>query len=207
MRLVIYLLGICFVSLGIVLCAQCGLGISPVSSWPFVLAELLPLSFGTLTMLFHAANTLAQALIGRRVDIRLLLQIPLAAIFGIVIDFFHSLISIGNLSLGLRIIFLLLSVVTLAFGMVLMISTKLVQNPPDGTVKLLSEKLGRDMGTVKTGYDIVMCLSSVLFGFIITGRIIGLGAATVVSALCVGRCMTLIRRFIEKPIKSITGTE
>ena len=40
-RVFIYLLGIFFVSLGIVLCKKCNLGISPISSITFVLEEIV----------------------------------------------------------------------------------------------------------------------------------------------------------------------
>ena len=55
-RLMIYLAGIFMVSLGIVLCKKSELGISPISSVPYVLEYIVPVSFGTLTMFFHLAN-------------------------------------------------------------------------------------------------------------------------------------------------------
>lgn len=78
-RLVIYLLGMVCVSLGIVFCAQCGLGISPISGIPFVLKEILPLTFGQLTMLFHFVNIGFQMTLLKKVrDGKILLQIPVA---------------------------------------------------------------------------------------------------------------------------------
>ena len=62
-RLCVYALGIWLVSFGIVLCKKCGFGISPISCIPFVLEKLLPVSFGTLTMLFHLVNILLQMIL------------------------------------------------------------------------------------------------------------------------------------------------
>ena len=78
-RFGVYFLGMISVSLGIVLCAQCGLGISPISSIPFVIKELSFLTFGQLTMLFHLVNTLLQMILLKKFhDVKILLQIPVA---------------------------------------------------------------------------------------------------------------------------------
>lgn len=59
-RLGIYIAGIILVSLGIILCVKCELGVSPISSVPYVLGYVTPLTFGTLTMLFHFCNSMIQ---------------------------------------------------------------------------------------------------------------------------------------------------
>ena len=51
-RIVLFAAGILSASFGIVLCKKSGLGISPVSSIPFVLEPVTSLSFGTLTFCF-----------------------------------------------------------------------------------------------------------------------------------------------------------
>lgn len=47
----VYFAGLLSVSLGIVLCVKCGYGISPISSVPYALEFVVPLSFGTLSWL------------------------------------------------------------------------------------------------------------------------------------------------------------
>lgn len=155
-RIVTYLLGIPTVSLGIVLCKKCGLGISPISSIPFVLTEVTPLSFGTLTTLFHFVNTAAQMLMTKKPnDGKLWLQVPLAFVFGWVIDLLNAFVVIDNTSLLQQLFTLALSIFFTALGMVMMIDQNLIQNPPDGTVRQISLLRSVELGNVKVVYDVL----------------------------------------------------
>lgn len=192
------MLGLVLVSLGIVLCKKCGLGISPISSIPYVLEEAVPVSFGTLTMGFHLANILLQLVLTREMgNVRILLQIPVAFLFGQVIDILQKLIQFDEGRILNQGIALALSVFFTALGMVLMIHMDLVQNPPDGLVKLISQKSGRELGQVKIIYDTVCVAISAAVGLALLGRVKGMGIATVVSAVFVGRTVTWLKERIE----------
>ena len=196
-RLVIYIAGMVFVSLGIVFCAQCGLGISPISGIPFVLKEILPLSFGQLTMLFHFVNIGLQILLLRKIfDVKILLQIPVAFIFGWLIDFFKSFVTVDQHSLLMQFLALALSIFFTALGMVMMVRMNLVQNPPDGFVRLASVVSGKEFGRVKIFYDIACVVIAAAIGLIWLHIPYGMGIATAASALFVGKTVTLIGRFV-----------
>lgn len=197
-RILIYLAGIVMVSLGIVLCKKCNLGISPISSLPFVLEDVVPLSFGTLTMFFHFLNTaLSLALTKKLLDVKILMQVPLAFVFGRVIDFFQGVVVFDGTIPSYQLLALVLSVFFTALGMVAMISMDLIQNPPDGLVKQLSLKLNRELGTVKVGYDIACVVISVLIGILFLKHIKGMGVATIVSAVFVGRMVTWMKKILQ----------
>lgn len=201
-RLGIYLTGMLSVSLGIVLCVKCEMGISPISSWPYVLSYALPLSFGTLTMLFHLLNIILQFILQRRIrDIRIWLQVPVAVIFGRIIDIFQKFVVIDSSFWTYRCLALLLSILFTAFGMVCMINMQLVQNPPDGTVHLLSRKTGIEMGKVKIVYDVIMMSGSVVFSLVAFGKMVGLGIATIASAIFVGKTVSWIQKYIGSNLK------
>lgn len=203
-RIGIYLLGIMSVSTGIVLCALCGLGISPVSSWPYVLAEATSLSFGTLTMVFHLFNITFQYIVERKlINVKVLLQIPVAVVFGILLDKIKKIIVVDTSNPFSQGIALLLSVIFTAFGMALMINMELVQNPPDGCVKDLSEMTRIDMGKMKLIYDFFMALTSSLVGYLLLGDFRGLGIATVVSAIFVGKILTGLQKSLGVKLKSL----
>lgn len=192
-RLLIYSIGIFLVSLGIVLCRQCGLGISPISTIPFVLEEALPLSFGTLTMCFHLVNIFLQMLLKRDPkDTRILLQIPVAVLFGQVINLLQKAVGPAGENWLLQYSFLILSIIFTALGMVLMMKMNLVQNPPDGFVKELGIRMKKELGGVKRGYDVALILVTAVIGLGLYGELRGIGVATVVSALAVG---SLVRWF------------
>lgn len=74
----------------------------------------------------------------------------------------------------------------------LMIPMKLIQNPPDGLVRLIAEKTGKEMGNIKVFYDICCVVLSLGISFLFLGQFKGFGLATIVSALCVGRLVTFL---------------
>lgn len=194
-RSLIYVIGIFFVSLGIVLCKKCGMGISPISSIPLVLSYATPLSFGILTLLFHFVNTALQMILSKKMrDVKMWLQIPLAFVFGWVIDWLNGMIRLENPVLLLQIVMLIGSVFFTALGMVCMLDMNLIQNPPDGTVRQISILLGKDLGTVKIGYDLVCVISSVLLSIVFLERVEGFGLATIISAIFVGKMIGWIRQ-------------
>lgn len=198
-RVLIYFAGILMVSLGIVLCKKSNLGVSPVSCIPFVLEEITGLSFGRLTMLFHLVNIILQLILARKLwDVRIYLQIPLAYLFGVVIDFFQQWVQLDGANLWIQCLALVFSVLFTAIGMVCMIQMNLVQNPPDGTVWRLSVLLQREMGKVKIGYDISCVVISVVLGTLILHEIRGFGVATIVSAVFVGKTISWIKQGMNR---------
>ncbi|MDD6024754.1 MAG: DUF6198 family protein [Oscillospiraceae bacterium] len=195
LRVVLYCLGLATVSLGIVLCKKSDLGISPISTIPYVLEQVVPLTFGQLTMVFHFLNTGAQLIMNReKKEIwKILMQLPVALGFAVVIDFFGAVISVDSPRILWQIMLLAASVPTVALGMILMIQMELFQNPPDGTVRLLSLRFGKELGTVKNIYDIICVLTSVALSLVLLGKVVGFGIATVVTAIGVGRCVRLFK--------------
>lgn len=193
-RGIIYMIGILFVSLGIVLCKKCGMGISPISSIPFVLALITPLTFGNLTTLFHFFNTLLQMIFSRSWrDLKLWMQIPLALVFGWIIDIFNTLIVVDADKMFVQAILLIFSIVFTAFGMVCMLEADLIQNPPDGTVKMISFMLKKELGATKNVYDFSCIFISMALGLIYLHDIEGFGIATIVSAIFVGKAVRYIQ--------------
>lgn len=198
-RVLIYSIGIVTVSLGIVLCKKSNLGISPVSSIPFVLEEITGLSFGTLTMLFHLVNSLLQLVLAQKLwDMKIYLQILLALVFGVVIDALQNWVVIDGTCLPGQFAALAFSVIFTAAGMVCMIRMNLVQNPPDGTVRQLSQKFACELGRVKIYYDISCVVISMILGLLFLKGIRGFGIGTLVSAVMVRKMVSWMQAAIEK---------
>lgn len=193
-RILIYIIGILFVSLGVVLCKKCGMGISPLSSIPLVMSDIVPLTFGSLTTLFHFVNIMIQMVLIRTIgEPKLWLQTLFAFVLGWVIDVFNHFILIDNSVMLYRILALLFSIFFTALGMVCILDVDLIQNPPDGTVKQISILSGWEFGTVKIIYDVVCVLVSVLLSLVFLHRIEGFGIATIASAVFVGRTVHWIK--------------
>lgn len=194
-RIIVYVIGLFFVSLGIVLCVKCGLGVSPISSVPYVLEYITPLTFGTLTMLFHFMNSLLQYVLERKlINVKVLLQIPVAFLFGFVIDVLKAMMSFEANDLAMQVILMILSIVCTALGMHLMLSMNLVQNPPDGTVNLVARIMDRNIGSVKICYDVLMIAISVVVGYSAMSEVVGFGVATICSAIFVGKLLKILQK-------------
>ena len=59
-RLGIYIVGLMLISFAIALSVKCNLGVSPVSSLPYVISQILPFSLGACTTVIYALYILAQ---------------------------------------------------------------------------------------------------------------------------------------------------
>ena len=74
-------------ALGVACSIQASLGTSPISSLPYVLSQIAPLSVGVTTILMNAVLVLIQIFIlRRRYDPVQLLQLPVAVVFGCLTD-------------------------------------------------------------------------------------------------------------------------
>ena len=82
-RLGIYCLGLLVLAFGIALSVNCRLGVSPVSSLPYVVSQILNISLGTCTTIVYTVYILLQMLLnGRKFQPALLLQLVFSTIFG-----------------------------------------------------------------------------------------------------------------------------
>ncbi|MBP2644273.1 MAG: rane protein [Firmicutes bacterium] len=193
-RIVIYIMGMWVVSLGIVLNAKADLGVSAISALPYAVFKISILTFGTATMFFHIANVIFQGILRKKCDLRIVLQIIVSVIFGKIIDLLNGWITVEAKSVLLQITILVAGIVFTALGTVLMIHMDLVNNPPDGAVKVISQKTGKEFGKTKVRYDITMVVITCVFCLLTTHTVIGIGVGTVASALCVGKCASMFNR-------------
>ena len=192
-RIPLYLVGALLLGFGIVLCVKCELGVSPINSVPYVATKLVPLSLGTLSILFYLINIAVELLLSARAQyLRILLQLPVSLLFGLVIDLWDALLPSAE-GLVMRIVFLCGSLFFTALGIMLIVAMHLVPDPPTGAVQTISRAVKRPMGSVKIVYDCSCVAASLLIGLIGTHRIIGFGVATLASAICVGRILAFLQ--------------
>ena len=87
-RLGIYCLGLLVLAFGIALSVNSNLGVSPVSSLPYVVSRIVNISLGSCTVIVYAVYVLLQMLLnGRKIQPMLLLQMVFSTIFGYFVDF------------------------------------------------------------------------------------------------------------------------
>ena len=200
-RILLYIVGAILLGFGIVLCVKCEMGVSPINSIPYVATHLVPLSLGTLSIVFYLVNIAAELLLSERKRyISILLQLPVSLLFGVVIDLWDALLpSAGNLVM--QIVCLCGSLFFTAFGIMLIVTARLVPDPPTGTVQTISRVTKKPMGSVKIVYDCTCVLISLLLGLLGAHRVIGFGLATIASAICVGRILALLQSTVGTWLK------
>lgn len=196
---------------GIALMTQTKLGVSPISSLPYLFSlEFTWISLGNFTILWNLVLIAGQLLILRR-DFRWfqLVQLPITLIFGVFVDGCKLLVSSWDLSYyWLQLLLVLLGCAVLALGVALTVLAGVVMNSGEAFVAAAAGKTGWDFGMVKVGFDSSLVLLAVLFSFLFFGRMEGVREGTILAALLSGWIVRFFTRILKKPVERWeTGTE
>lgn len=196
-RYVIFIIGLCLSSLGICLATKAGLGTSPISSMPYVLSFILPITFGQLTFIVNLCMLFCQILILKKDFQKVqLLQIVIAFALGSFIDIYMRILAFLNTANYLsQIVILLLGCIIIGLGISLQVLANVIMLPGEALVKTISTRFNRDFGTVKTIFDTSLVVISIVISLTGLGRIAGLREGTVIAALIVG---SISRFFINR---------
>lgn len=196
-RLGIYCLGLLILAFGIALAVNSDLGVSPVSSLPFVVSQILNISLGTCTILIYTLYILLQMVISRKFQPTLLLQLVFSTIFGYFVD--GAKFVLGDFCLPTyfgQLAMLAASIILIGFSLVLYIDVKLAPMPAEGLVGCVSAINGRPFSQMKTLFDCTSVLVAAVLSVIFLGKLSGIREGTVLTALLVGKMMGLLRKFV-----------
>ena len=203
-RLGIYCLGLLVLAFGIALSVNCALGVSPVSSLPYVVSQILNISLGTCTIIVYSVYVLLQMVISRKFQPALLLQLVFSTIFGYFVD--GAKFVLGDFCLpgyiG-KLVMLAASIVLIGFSLVLYIDVKIAPMPAEGLVGCLSEKLHKSFSQMKTFVDCSSVLLGAVLSLLFLGRLVGIREGTILTALLVGRMMGTLRKFVGPWIQKL----
>ena len=204
-RVGIYCVGLIVLSFGIALAVNSNLGVSPVSSLPYVVSQILNISLGTCTIIVYTIYILLQMVLhGKKFQPALLLQLVFSTIFGYCVD--GAKFILGDFILPTyfgQLVMLAASIVLIAFSLVLYIDVQLAPMPPEGLVGCLAAKFGKPFPKVKTLFDCTSVLVGLVLCFVFLGQVIGIREGTIVTALLVGRLMGFFRKYIGPVIRRI----
>ncbi len=204
-RLGIYCLGLLVLAFGIALSVNCQLGVSPVSSLPYVVSQILKISLGTCTTIVYSVYILLQMLLnGRKFQPALLLQLIFSTIFGYFVDF--AKLVLGDFVLPTyfgQLAMLAASILLIGFALVLYIEVNLAPMPAEGLVGCLAGKLGKPFSTMKTLFDCTSVLVGAVLCFLFLGKLVGIREGTVVTALLAGKIMGILRKPLCPLIKKV----
>lgn len=194
-----FLLGVMISGFGVALSTQAGLGATPISSVPWVLTFICPLSYGTLTLIVNILLVLAQiAILRRRFQYFQLMQIPITALFGACIDLGMWLTKpLITTIWPLQVLTLVVGAAVLAFGIILQVRSNFLCIPGDALVKVINQEFGPPLSKIKITLDGTLVLVAISISFIFLGRLEGVREGTLMSVFLVGTFIGLIGKLLK----------
>ena len=187
-RYTLIVLGLFLMGLGIAFTVRADLGTSPISSVPYLLSLLLPLSFGAFTFIMALFYVAAQVLIyGKGFPKTQYFQLAVSPIFGFFIDLAMWLTRFVQAeSYLMRILILILGCFLTAVGIYLQLLPAVIINPGEGIVRALTWKSKQPFGRVKIIFDFTLMAIALVISLIFFRTLVGLREGTLVSAFLVG---------------------
>ncbi len=196
-RYLFFLLGLAINSFGIAFITKSALGTSQISSVPYVFSlEFDKLSFGGWSFIMNMVYIILQIVILRKnFQPVQLLQIVVNVLFSSFIDVGMFLLGWFNpVSWPMRLISLAIGCVILAVGISIEVAPDVVAVPGEGIVRTISQYKGWEFGTVKIAFDLTLICIALIFSLLFSGGLRGLGLGTLVSALTVGKLVSIVNK-------------
>jgi uncharacterized protein len=209
-RLVLLTLGMAFMSLGIALSVRSDLGTTTISSLPYVLSLISPLTLGTAAIVVNLGLVSLQVLLlGRRFQLIQLLQLPILVVFGLFTDLAMWVTGgIGHSAYWQQWLLTLTGIIFLGIGINFQIAANTVMLAGEAVVMTLSRELCRKFGSrrvfvfgnVKIALDIVMVLSAVILSLAFLQEVAGVREGTVAAAILIGFAVKTFQPVIGPPL-------
>ncbi len=204
-RILVYVVGCFFASFGVTTAIHADLGTSPVGSVPYVLSLMLPLDVGMFsTVIYCIAVALQIILLRQKPNWQHGVQIGLSFMFGAFINLtnwmlgdFYPVSYFGKLALAV------IGMVALAVGLVIYLETKLLSLPVEGLTNAISVTMKISFSAARNLLDIAFALMTIALSVIFLGEMKGVGEATVLSAILVGRLLHWVRPFVAPVVSRI----
>lgn len=193
--------GLCIMAFGVAFSIEADLGTSPISSLPYVISHLTPLSVGNTTILMHCAFILIQILILRRkYDPLQLIQLPVAFLFGYLTDFaVWALDKVTYNTYWQQWILCILGILLVAIGVSFEVTANVVTLAGEGVVLAICKVCPVKFGYMKVAFDVTLVLISCILSLVFLGGLYGVREGTIAAAVLVG----LIAKEVKKPLEAI----
>ncbi|MCS5478319.1 DUF6198 family protein [Corynebacterium sp. YIM 101645] len=214
-RLVLLVTGMLFMAFGIALSVRSDLGTTTISSLPYVLSLISPLTLGMTTIIFNIGLVLIQVLLLRsRFQAFQLLQIPLAVVFGLFNDLALWLTSwVTYSAYWQQWLIVLIGLLLLSTGICFQISANTLMLAGEAVVLAISTELSRVFGKrrlfvfghVKIGFDLITVISAIILGLLFAGAVVGVREGTVAAAFLIGTIVKRVQPVIGPPLVRFRG--
>lgn len=202
-RGIIYCLGLFILALGVSVSIASNLGVSPVSSLPYVLSLVIGIEMGICTSIIYVIYIILQIIILRRdYQKKDLLQIFSTTIFSVFLTI-TNMMTAGLDNGGMypmQLLFCAISIVLIAIGVTLYVPANVLCLPIEGLTLAISQKYGKEFPKVKMCIDISIVVASIALSYIGLAGLFGIREGTVFAAVGVGFCMKFTRKIMSDRI-------
>ncbi len=180
--------GLFVMASGVALSAKSDLGVSPISSIPYVVSMITDFTIGELTAIMSTMLLIIQiGLLRSKFPKEQLLQFPVGILFGYMIDLNLFLIETYKpASYPEQWLLCLLSFVLLGFGVFCEVKANVVMLPGEGFVNAITKVSRVQFSKNKIIVDSVMVITSVMISFACFAKLHGIREGTIAAALAVG---------------------
>jgi len=193
------LAGVTILSMGITLMIKSDFGITPVASLPFVLSKIITLiSFGTWNYLLQILSIILLVILTRNMKSGYYLSFFIVIGFGYMLDLFDYLSVYLPVTLPLQVIYYILGLLGVAYGVGMLIKSCMPILPFDAFVRDISSHFNLSVKTVKTSFDLTCVILAIVFGMVFLGNIEGIGLGTLICALLTGKFVALFGQHLDK---------
>lgn len=199
-RFIFLCLGLTIMAFGVAFSIKADLGISPISTVPYVTSVFSGLSVGTTTIIMNFMFVLIQiAILRRQYDWFQLLQFPAAILFGTMIDVAEYLLR--NISLSNYIqewLFCIIGIVLIALGISMEVMADLITTAGEGIVLAICQVTPFKFGNVKMTFDITLVCISVVLSILFIGKLTGVREGTLAAMIFVGQITKITNVLMNK---------
>lgn len=191
-RYFLFIVALFINAFGIAFVIKADLGTSPISSIAYVPSLFTDITVGQWTIIFNLLFMLLELPFMTRAyfksDLRMfLLQIPVTLLFGSFIDVsMNALQWVQPAAYFSKVGDLLIGCTILAIGIALEVKANAAMTAGEYFVRVISWRLRRDFGFVKTGFDSTLVVLACITSLVAMHGIYGIREGTVVAAFIVG---------------------
>ena len=166
-RWLFYLAGLFILALGLTLNTKTGLGVTPIISVPYSIAQVFGFNFGDATLAAYCLFVAIQFLLkGKPVRWADLLQLPLSLVFTRVLNLLDGAVPAAPQGMPARLCLLGAAILCTGVGAAMSVDMKLVPNPGDGIVAAIAQRTGRELGFTKNWFDTANVGITLVFGLV-----------------------------------------
>ena len=196
----ILIMGLFIMSFGVALSVISDLGTTPISCIPNVLKYAVPLSLGTITIIFNLLLILIQVIILKdEFQRKQWMQLVVTIIFGYFIDL--ALYILGPIQPSTYMEQWMLCVIScfiIALGVYFEVISQAIVLPGEGVSLAVRHVTHKEFGKIKTAFDTSNVIIGAALSLLFYGEFQGIGLGTIFAGIVVGYIVRFYRKIFER---------